>query len=145
MSSLTPSSSAVVSFPTTQRWTTGEFERYRENWLRGVLADPKLAHRTKTVNSVLFLYINRETGAAFPSYGAIAKDAAIHRRDAIKEIKATIERGHLMRQPRERQRGGVDQFDKSGEWFYFPAVNGQAMVAIRHYRTQSAAQSIVSR
>jgi len=145
MPSLTAPSSAVVSFPTTQRWTTGEFERYREGWLRGVLSDPELGNRTKIVNTILFLHINRETGAAFPSYETIAREAAISRPNAIKEVKATVDRGHLVQQPRVRQRGGRNQFDRTGEFFYFPAVNGQAMVSMRHHRTQSVTQSMVSK
>jgi hypothetical protein len=81
------------------------------------------------VLSAVSLYLNRGIGAAFPSYTALAKAAGITRRNAIKEIKTALKHGYVARLPRARQRGGLNQYDERGEFFYFPAIDGQAMVS----------------
>jgi Helix-turn-helix domain len=68
-----PSSNIVVQF--TQQFPTWEvFNRWREDWLGGVLADPNLGHRAKTVVTVIYLHLNKDTGGSFPSYETIAKE-----------------------------------------------------------------------
>jgi len=143
---LTPSSSAeVIPFqPTAQRWQRGEFEQRLYTWRQKFRADPELRHRTKTVLEVINDYVNRGIGAAFPSLSAIAKGGAIDRSDASRETATAIERGYLLKRPRARQRGGVNQYDESGEWFYLPALNGVALMGANHqHRSDYTAQSML--
>jgi hypothetical protein len=114
VSLLTTSSSAVI-LPFSHKFRTWDaFNRWREQWIRGILADPNIGHRSKTVAVVIYLHLGKDTGSAFPGYEAIGKAAGIDRRSAIAAVKELISAGYLQKLPRHDVHG----FDTSN--LYIP-------------------------
>src|SRR5262249_52849006 len=108
-------------------WGKGEFEASKENWHCQLLADRRVTHRQSRIASRLLWYVNRKTGAAFPSFETLAQGTGVLREHVAADMKELSALGYLVREPRQRKRarGG---FDETGEFFYYPAINGKRAI-----------------
>jgi hypothetical protein len=77
------------------RQVKGAFERWRETWLKAVLANRTLPAGAKVVATTISLHLNRDTRAAWPSIRTLNKESGLSSTAVQNGIKALERHGHL--------------------------------------------------
>jgi len=89
---------------------SSNFERWREDWLDQVNADPALPPAAFKIAYAIGKHLNRTHRTAYPGVSRLAAQTTMTPRNARRMVRALVRGRHLKRDPRKTEHGDDDSY-----------------------------------